>query len=265
MIEYALLGTIQGVAEWLPVSSEGLIVLFSSYVFPGFSLSEAVHLALFLHLGTFLAALVYLFDDVVGLCKSITNFKKAEAATQKELVFLAGATGITAIVGFPLLTLINETSTLLSTSTFTIGLIVGTLLIVTGGLHLAYQSTAGERTSEDLTTTDALLTGIFQGMAGLPGLSRSGLTVAAMLMRGIKDQDALRYSFLLSLPVVLGGNIILNADTLASPGVNEIVALLFSFVFGLLTIHALLKVARHISWGTFTIAAGVLLILGAII
>lgn len=265
MFEYLILGAIQGIAEWLPVSSEGIIVLVSSHLFENFSLSEAVRLALFLHLGTFLAAAWYLRHDVKRLITGLFTYCTAEEITKKELTFLLGSSAITAALGLPLLLLIDEASQTLATSTSAIGFIVGALLLLTGWLHYRNQHSSGERTALELDTKDMIVAGLLQGSAALPGLSRSGLTVAALLMRNITDSEALRLSFLLSLPVVLGGNIILNADTFTSLGAPEIIALLSSFIFGLLSIHALMKIARHVSWSAFTIGAGILLIIGSLL
>jgi len=267
MLEYITLGAIQGVTEWLPVSSEGIIVLVSTYFFPALSLGEAVRLALFLHLGTFLAALIYLRNDVRTLIVACIWYSTATKDTRSELHFLMRTSFVTAIIALPLLILINNSSSWLTVSITGIGTLIGTLLIVTGLLHRHTQQQHIERTraSDELTVRDACMTGIFQGFAVLPGLSRSGLTVAALLIRTIRDSDSLRLSFLLSLPVVLGGNILLNAYAFTTFGANEAAALATAFIFGLLTMHGLMRVARHLSWSTFTILAGVLLIIGALV
>ena len=110
-----------------------------------------------------------------------------------------------------------------------------------------------------MTKKDALFAGVLQGIAVLPGLSRSGLTVAALLFRKIKETDALKLSFLMSLPVVLGGNIVLNfLDDGIEFNTSSLVALGASFVVGLLTIKYLLKISQKINFGWFAIGFGVL-------
>ena len=91
MFESIILGTIQGIAEWLPVSSEGLIFFVKTNFFNNNeSISQITHLALWLHLGTFFAALIFFRKDVVRLIKFSFHFKQAEKGEQKILVFYKG-------------------------------------------------------------------------------------------------------------------------------------------------------------------------------
>jgi len=93
----------------------------------------------------------------------------------------------------------------------------------------------------------------------LPGLCRSGFTVSALLLRLFDVQDALKLSFFMSLPIVLAGNIILNFNDLIFS--NELIwGLIFSFIFGLLTIDLLLKIAKRINFGYFVLIFGLLLL-----
>ena len=85
MLEQIILGTIQGIAEWLPVSSEGILVLIKTNFFAEQGLEEAIKQILFLHLGTFLAALVYFRKDVLSLIKTLFNYKSANLETKKIL------------------------------------------------------------------------------------------------------------------------------------------------------------------------------------
>lgn len=110
---------------------------------------------------------------------------------------------------------------------------------------------------------ESLILGAAQGVAEwLPGLSRSGLTVAALLLRQFDDEVALKLSFLLSLPIVLAGNILLNSEYLYF-NLSNLVALAASFIFGLLSIHWLLALARRINFGYFTLVFGLLVIASA--
>jgi len=116
---------------------------------------------------------------------------------------------------------------------------------------------------KNLTWTDGIILGIAQGFAALPGLSRSGLTVSALLLRKFDNALSLRLSFLMSLPIVLAGNILLNFNELTwSKGTFW--SLLFSFLFGLLTIHFLLKIAKKINFGLFVLFFGILTILSTL-
>lgn len=259
MLEYIVLGILQGIAEWLPVSSEGMIVLVKHNFFPSDGgIEETIRLALFMHLGTFLAAFVYFFKDVKQLILGIFNFKSQDQATQNTLVFLLVATFISGLLGFTFIKLLENFTGNFENTGRIITFCVGVFLIGTAFLELRAK-TGGYRTTKDLTTKDNIILGITQGFAAMPGLSRSGLTVSMLLLLKMDKAQALRLSFLLSLPIVLAGNIILNLGEFAFSA-EAAVGLFCSFVFGLLTIHGLLKVAEKINFGYFVLAIAILTI-----
>lgn len=251
MIESIILGFAQGVAEWLPISSEGLLVLLKVNVFKSsLSLNSLISYALFLHLGTFLAALVYFRKEVLDLLKSLFSNKRKEAVR-----FYIISTVITGIVGILILKLLGSFE--LSSAKW-IMLLIGIALLVTAFLQFIKK---GEQYKEekDLKTIDSVILGILQGFSIIPGLSRSGLTVSGLLLRKFSDTTALKLSFIMSLPAVLAGNILLNLDKLAlSP--ENLLGLLFSFLFGILTIHILLKLSQKINFAWFVLLFGLIVI-----
>ena len=268
IIHSSLLGAIQGIVEWLPVSSEGVITLIEVHVLGQADLGGIVRFALFLHLGTFLAALVYFRQDVGRLMAALWHYQAARKEDQVLLRFLGSATLISGVLGFGLLQLLERLEymgdlTADTTRTFTV--LVGLLLIVTAGVQLFRQQrtlrkhTARPlRTIGDLNALDSLILGLAQGLAALPGLSRSGLTVSALLLRHIEEQAALRVSFLMSLPLVLAGNIVLNIlDDGIELTVGHVMGFLAAFVFGLLTIHGLLVLARRMNFGVIVLVFGI--------
>jgi len=262
MLEQIILGIVQGITEWLPVSSEGVIVLITeNFLKDGITKEIAVKQALFLHLGTFLAALVYFRKDVLSLIKTMFNYKSANTETQKIFKFLFISFLISGFLGFALLKIFINLEEQLSLSAKAITLVIGLLLLITAYLQIK-SSKQGYKKPNDLKNTDSILLGLMQGLAVLPGLSRSGLTVSALLLRKFDDQDALRLSFLMSLPIVLAGNIILNFNNLIFSA-ELILGLIFSFIFGLLTIDMLLKIAKRINFGYFVLIFG-LLVIGSI-
>jgi undecaprenyl-diphosphatase len=273
MLESIILGTIQGIAEWLPVSSEGMIFLVkSNFFYNGESIKEIAGLALFLHFGTFLAALVYFRKDVWVLFKELkmllpkavrplSERSDRSNANKKVLVFLIISTLISGVLGYGLLIWVNSLGAENNVEVFTkyINLIIGVLLLITAYL-LIKAKRGGERTDESLKISDGVILGLTQTFASLPGLSRSGLTVSALLLRKFNSESAIKLSFLMSLPIVLAGNIVLNLGEF-SLSINSFLALLFSFAFGFLTINILLKVAKKINFGYFVLVFGVLMIL----
>ena len=260
MIEQLTLGIVQGIAEWLPVSSEGLIVLIKTNLFnqpPNYE--ELIRHALFLHLGTFFAALIYFKKDVGILCKSIVQYKSQTQETKKLFNFLFFTTLISGILGICLLKLMVNLVEHFEATGKSITLIIGFLLIGTGILELR-ASKPGYRNLSNLKWTDSLITGIAQGFASLPGFSRSGLTMSTLLLLKFDKEHSLKLSFLLSLPIVLAGNIILNYDQMIFSA-PSLIGLGCSFVFGLITIHLLLKLAKAVNFGYFMLIFGSITIL----
>jgi len=264
MFKEIILGTVQGIAEWLPVSSEGLLVLIQVNFFHGdMGLKETVHKALFLHLGTFLAALVYLRKKVLILIKAVFSYGSQKKEVQQTLKFLIIATAISGVVGIILLEVGSYFEERLNFTGKAITLILGSLLLITALIQLKAKR-EGKREVKEINTFDMILLGFVQGLTVLPGLSRSGLTISTLLLRKFKKDQALKLSFLMSLPIVLGGNIIINLPNFTI-NTGMLINLVFSFIFGILTIHFLLKLAKKINFGYFVFLFGVLTILSTLI
>ncbi len=264
MLEQIILGIIQGVTEWLPVSSEGMIVLISKKFFSQELATETIiRQALFLHLGTFLAALIYFRKDVWSLTKAFFNYQSADLDTQKIFKFLIIATLISGFLGLVLVKVLTSLEEYLALSSKIIILIIGLSLLITGLLQIRARQ-SGHKKAGQLTNKDGWLLGFVQGLAALPGFSRSGLTVSAFLLRNFDKFDSLKLSFLMSLPIVLVGNIILNLSS-QTFSLELIWGLVFSFIFGLLTINLLLKLARKINFGYFVLLFSILVLISAFI
>ncbi|MCF7820655.1 MAG: undecaprenyl-diphosphate phosphatase [Candidatus Pacebacteria bacterium] len=264
MIEALILGALQGIAEWLPVSSEGLIFIVKTNFFPGEeTLTELVSYALFLHLGTFLAALIYFWKDVKKLLLALFKYKKATKEIQGTLKFLIISSVISGILGVLFLELLEIFDFNITDFSKWLTLVVALLLFITAFLQIK-GGEGGHRGPAEVKNKDAFILGLVQSLAALPGLSRSGLTVSALLISNFKKQSALYLSFLMSLPIVLGGNIILNLNTI-DLSLPAIVALATSFIFGLITIKALLALAKKINFGYFVLMFAVLTLIAVFI
>lgn len=264
MIESLIIGAVQGIAEWLPVSSEGIIFLMKANFFASSeTLSEAIHYSLFLHFGTFLAALVYFRKKVWYLLKKLFQYKKAKEEDKKLLNFLMLGTLVSGVLGIIFLEIIEKVTVDISAIAQIITIIIAIMLFITAYLQLRVKN-SGYKEEKDLRYFDGIMIGIVQAFAALPGLSRSGLTVSALLMSKFNKQSALQLSFLLSLPLVLAGNIVLNLDKFRFD-LNSLLALLASFVFGWLTIKYLLKLAQKINFGYFVLFFAIVTLLAALI
>ncbi len=257
MFESIILGLIQGITEWLPISSEGLITLVEVNLFhPEFTMTQLIGVALFLHLGTFMAALVYFKREVWQLLKGLFNYNKIDLETRSLLNFYIIATFFSGIVALIILEFVEDIENQFVFTGKAVTLLIAVLLLITAILQFQKKK-KGKKEIIDLKNSDGILLGIIQGFSILPGLSRSGLTVSALLLRRFKDMDALRISFLMSLPVVLGGNILLNIEKFALTS-ESIVGLFFSFLLGILTIHFLLNIAQKIKFGWFVLILSII-------
>ena len=256
LAEAALLGLIQGLAEWLPVSSEGVLTAVQSFAF-GAPLPDAVNFSLWLHLGTVLSALAAFRSDVWDVLRDIAR-RPTSPSPMTAYLILATLSG--APLGFLLLLGLFEFSEIVGAVAMAA---VGILMLVTGAVLIRSKS-SGTRTRDDARWPDAVLTGIAQGLAALPGLSRSGLTVSALLWRGVDRREALTLSFILSIPTSLGAGLYaaLSAGYYASP--EAAAALVISALTGFVTIRALMSVAQRLNFGWFVLILGAGIIAGAI-
>jgi undecaprenyl-diphosphatase len=266
LIESIILGIIQGVAEWLPVSSEGLITLISLNFFQK-DLLASINTAAFLHLGTFFAALIYFRHDVKNLVLVILRPKNANVEYKKILVFLIISTLISGVIGLSLLKLFLNIEKSLEKFTNFITMLIGFFLIITALLQFKKPEERFKK-PEEIKHGDGIILGIAQGFAALPGLSRSGLTIASLLFKKFRDSQALRLSFLMSLPAVLGGNILLQF--LENSSLDVLNPYLFigaftSFIIGLISIHALIKISKKINFGWFALFFGALTLIAVFV
>ena len=266
MFEGILLGIIQGIVEWLPVSSEGVLVLVQSFFLNEQVLENMIGLALVLHLGTALAAIVYFRSDIIQLLKSLVRWKEASEEQKNIILFLTITSVISGLLGFLILELVLVAHAYLSLTGQVLLIAVGVLLLGTGAMQLAAKQT-GEREAKDISLIDIILLGVVQALAALPGVSRSGFTIATLLLRKYSNEFALKLSFLMSIPVVLGGSLAIWMLGVHDSLFNTTIlfGLLFSFGFGIATIHILLQLARKVRFGYFVLAFGLFTILAAFI
>ncbi len=260
-----ILGAIQGITEWLPVSSSAMVTLVNSNFLGIANVRELLQMSLFLHLGTFFAALIYFRRDFLKLTRSLFNYRDIDKETKMTLNFLIIATVISGAIGFVILKLLTASESYLNITGKTVTFSVAVLLLVTGYMQMKVKN-SGLKKEIHLKNNDGVLLGVVQGIASLPGISRSGITVSTLMLKKFDDTTALRLSFLMSLPIILFGNIVLNLPDFSQVVTSaSLIGLLVSFVFGIVTISALMKLSRRINFGWFVIVFAVLMLLSLLI
>ena len=237
----ALLGLVQGLTEFLPVSSSGHLVMFQN-----FFQEEHTPIAfdLVLHLGTLLPIVWVYRTELKDLIK---QFFSKPLASESRLAWwiLLGSVPTAAIgIGFEdWFNQIFETPKMVASAFF----VTGTVLFLTKFLS------SGERDEPQMTWKDALLIGAVQGLAITPGISRSGSTIAIAMLLGMKRDLAARYSFLLSIPAIVGG-FILKMDELDLSVVSPAElgsGFVVSAVSGLFALKILLKLVNSGDFSKF--------------
>lgn len=262
MFESLVLGLVQGIAEWLPVSSEAMIVLVKNNFFPdGMAFSEILSYAIFLHMGTFLAVLVFYFKKIKKLIFQLLTYPRQGKETQLFLNFIIIATFVSGGLGYFLLKFVEKNNAFFQNESL-INLFVASFLLVTAVfLFIGEKQQIRLSKKTPLTHKKAFITGIFQGLAAIPGISRSGSTVAGMALLGIEKKQALEMSFLLSLPLVFFANIVLNGKMFLNLQVSHLLALVAAFVSGILTIKALLLFVQKVRFSFFVAGFSLILFL----
>ncbi|WP_432823857.1 undecaprenyl-diphosphate phosphatase [Trichloromonas sp.] len=239
LLHAIFLGLIQGLTEFLPVSSSGHLAIAQHFL-PGFD-QPGVLFDVMLHLGTMLAVILYFRREVENLLTS--PFRQGEDARlyRRLLTLLLAGSVPTAIIGLTFKDFFE--------SLFENIPLVAVMLLVTGTLlFISEKFRRGRRKEGELNLVDALLVGTVQGCAIIPGISRSGSTIAALLLRGVDGETAARFSFLLALPAVFGAAL-LSLRHLQDIPAGEIPLYLagtgVAFAAGMLSIHCLLAVIRR--------------------
>lgn len=240
MWDYILLGFLQGVFEWIPISSEGVVAIFSSYLVKDYN---SVDLALFLHLGTVLAAIVYFWKDWINLAQ----FKDKEF-----LRFFIIVTFISGTLGFFVYKMARDVS-------------MGTGLLALTGLGLLltswFQKTNIKlRINKDVSS---IIVGLLQAISAIPGVSRSGSTVFGLSLTESDPTEILKRSYMISVPVVVGSSLYLyiKDPVIAS---SSWIAVIFSFIFGIISLKLLLDFSKKVNFSKFTLIFGILCLLGAL-
>ncbi|MEI6850187.1 MAG: undecaprenyl-diphosphate phosphatase, partial [archaeon] len=240
-----ILAIVQGLTEWLPVSSSGHLVIFHELLdyHPGLYFDVA------LHFGTLMAVFVYFGKDIVDIIEAMLK-GKWKSENGKLGLLLIVATIPAGIIGY----VFNK----LFEAAFNSLMVAALGFAVTGMILLIASIEFRKNDKKQPSYRDAVMIGFAQVLAILPGVSRSGSTISAGLLRGLDEKSALRFSFLMSIPVIFGAGLIeIGNKTLPS---DLIWATLIAFIVGLATIWFLFRVVSNSKKNLRWFAAYVLLL-----
>lgn len=233
-----LLGIVQGITEWLPVSSSGHLALLQNF----FGIYPPVLFDILLHIGTLIAVLVYFRNDIISLARGVITFDRKNEQFRLALLILLASIP-TAIIGFTFKDFFE--------SMFGNTLYIGISLLITGAVLFTTRNAAGKL---ELNPKIAFIMGIVQGLAVAPGISRSGMTISAGMLLGVDREKAARFSFLLFIPAILGATLFEARDmsVLGADLGPTIAGTIVSAVVGYMAIGALLKIIRKNMFSAFS-------------
>ncbi|WP_455645951.1 undecaprenyl-diphosphatase UppP [Methanosphaera sp.] len=255
IISAIILGAVQGISEFLPISSSGHLVIIPHLL----GVETGLAFDTILHIGTLVAIFTFFWNDIINLIKGfiislinitegkdkfIEGLRKVPEERFAWLIIIA--TIPTGIMG---LLFKDAIETIFRGTIF-----VGIFLIITGIiLYYSERHSSGNITEKDMSFKQAIIIGICQGFAVLPGISRSGSTIASGLCLGLNREYAARYSFLLSLPSVIGAGLIQVKDiaTIDASFTVLIAGFISSVIFGYLSIKLLMKMIEGWSLDVF--------------
>ena len=252
-LQAAILGLVQGLGEFLPISSSAHLVLIP-WLFkwndPGLTFDIA------LHIGTLIAVAIYFWKDWLKLItKGLTDIRSTEG---KLFWYLVAATIPGAVVGF---LLEKKAETI-----FREPVLIATMLILLGVLlYWADRKSVKHIEMNRITFRTSLFIGLSQALAIIPGVSRSGITMTMGLLMGLTREGAARFSFLLAAPIIFGAALVKLPFLISNPSIitiNFIIGILVSFVIGILSIGFLL---RYVQTNNFLPFAWYRFILGSLV
>ena len=223
-ITSVLMGILQGIAEFLPISSSGHLALFQHFFGTENYEETQMFFTVLLHLGTLLSVFVYYWRDVLDLIREFflgvgAPFSRTRGEQRqtpppaRKLVLLII---IATLPLFLILPVKDAIEAAMNNVTF-----VSLALLATGFiLFFSDRMAKGRKTEKNATILDAVLVGLAQAIGTLPGISRSGATISAGLLRGFDRTFAVRFSFLMSMPAVLGANILTLKDVIETGAID---------------------------------------------
>lgn len=280
LIPALIAGLIQGIVEWLPVSSKTMITIYFTVL--GIKVQNAYVLGLIANFGSFFAALYYFRVEVVKTIKTLAHPFGSDYYA-RLLRFLFVATLATGVTGIPAYILVRHAFSSIGGSAAMV--VIGILLVFTGFVvrnkeKMVERSQAASVDSSHTPGEDdrvpgfgaAVLTGAMQGLAGLPGISRSGMTITPLLWNGFEAREAIRFSFMLDVLALVGAGLVPllighgGTAAVAQLGLTTTIAMVaVASVVSFLAISTVVRLANRLRTSTATFAiAGITLVVAVL-
>ncbi|CAG9621736.1 undecaprenyl-diphosphate phosphatase [Sutcliffiella rhizosphaerae] len=262
LLQYILLGILQGVTEPIPVSSSGHVMILQELF--GMNL-EGLTFEIVVNTASLLAILIIFRESIsrlfFGALRFITKKDKEDKADFMFVVYLVVGTIPAGVIGVLFGDAISSALENIK--------VIGITLLITGVALWLIRNLRGRKNDAELTFKDSIIVGLAQAFALIPGISRSGATIVAAMARGMKQETALRFSFLLYVPVSLGGVILAAKDLLGMENLNELIlpyslAFIASFIasfFALKWFMGIMAKGNLIYFSIYCFVAGTLVIL----
>lgn len=276
LIPALIAGLIQGIVEWLPVSSKTMITIYFTVI--GIKVQNAYDLGLIANFGSFFAALYYFRVEVVKTIKALAHPFSSDHYS-RLLRFLFIATLATGVTGIPAFILVRHAFTAIGGSAAMV--VVGILLLFTGFVVRNKEKMVDQRKNVVSDTDKAgrvpgigtsIVTGLMQGLAGLPGISRSGMTITPLLWAGFEAKEAIRLSFMLDVLALIGAGIVPlvighgGGQAIAQLGLTTtILMVLMASVVSFFAISTVIRFASRWKTSTATfVIAGITLVVASL-
>jgi undecaprenyl-diphosphatase len=250
MFYLLLVALVQGITEFLPISSSGHLILLPSFTGQE---DQGLVIDVAVHVGTLGAVVLYFWRDVSLGLSGIPRMLTGRIDTPgSKLAFLLAVATVPVILGGFLLVMLDLTEALRSVT-----LIGWTMLLFGIVLYWADQKGAQDKKAEDWTLRDSIVFGLMQALALIPGTSRSGITITAGRMLGYDRESSARIAMLMSIPTIVASGVILGAEVIGTADVeaarNGAIAATMAFVAAFAALAFMMRLLRSVSFTPYVI------------
>lgn len=266
-----ILGLVQGFAEFLPISSSGHLSIMNNLFDMSTSDNGHVFFDVLLHLGTLSSIFVVYWQDIVHMFNEVLGVVNlGPMAGQRQRHYPNARLFIMIVVATLPMALVIPVKDLMD-GLFYKNIFIGIMLILTGCiLYVSDKMTQGKKTERNITILDAVIIGLCQCVAAIPGLSRSGTTVTAGIATGLRRDFAVKFSFLMSVPAVLGANILSLSEAIQK-GIDlasvpaYLIGMVAAMISGIISISIFRRIFDNGKFGGFSYYCWVMGVLSIIL